>query len=174
VKYTRFEELPVWQAAMALCERVFALTEDKAFNYKGDLRSQLQRAALSICNNVAEGFERGTTQELLTFLYIARGSAGEVRSMLLLADRLPAFGHLKSGISDLKSQCESISRQLRGWADSLQNADIPGQRYLTEKTRGRAERRKRSDAFFARLDRVVEEGRKGKADLPPKAPPAAG
>jgi four helix bundle protein len=75
VKYIRFEELPVWQAGMELAEKVFRLTEHKAFNYKGDLRNQLQRAALSVCNNVAEGFERGTTQELLTFLYIARGSA---------------------------------------------------------------------------------------------------
>jgi len=116
MKYTRFEELPVWQAAMALCERTFAMTDDRAFGRKGNRRSQLERAALSIANNVAEGFERGTTQELLTFLYIARGSAGEVRSMLLLAERLPAFGHLKSQISDLPSQAESISRQLRAWA----------------------------------------------------------
>jgi len=116
MKYTRFEELPVWQDAMALCERAFAMTDDRVFSRKGDLRSQLERAALSIANNVAEGFERGTTQELLTFLYIARGSAGEVRSMLLLAERLPSFGHLKSQISDLQSQAESISRQLRAWA----------------------------------------------------------
>jgi len=75
VKYTRFEELPVWRDAMALCERIFALTDEHVFGRKGDLRSQLERAALSIANNVAEGFERGTTQELLTFLYVARGSA---------------------------------------------------------------------------------------------------
>ena len=128
MKYTRFEDLPVWQDAMTLAERVFAATRDGAFARKGDLRSQLQRAALSVSNNVAEGFERGTTQELLTFLYIARGSAGEVRSMLLLADRLPDFAHLKSEISNLKSLAESISRQLRGWADSLQNSDVRGQR----------------------------------------------
>ncbi|HQA46322.1 MAG TPA: four helix bundle protein, partial [Phycisphaerae bacterium] len=117
--YQRFEDLPVWQVAMRLAERVFALTEDRSFAGKGDLRSQLQRAAISVGNNVAEGFERGTTQELLTFLYIARGSAGEVRSMLLLADRLACFGHLKSEISNLKSLAEEVSRQLRGWADSL-------------------------------------------------------
>ncbi|HUJ72407.1 MAG TPA: four helix bundle protein [Verrucomicrobiae bacterium] len=103
MKYKRFEDLPVWQGAMKLAEQVFALTESKAFSYKGDLRSQLQRAALSIANNVAEGFERGTTQELITFLYIARGSAGEVRSMLCLCERLSAFGDLKSEISNLKS-----------------------------------------------------------------------
>jgi four helix bundle protein len=114
--YERFEQLPVWQAGMKLTENIFKLTEDKAFNFKGDLRSQLQRAALSAPNNVAEGFERGTTQELLTFLYIARGSAGEVRSMLCLLERLSCFGHLKSPISDLKSLAESISRQLRAWA----------------------------------------------------------
>ena len=104
MKYARFEELPVWQAGMTLAEKMLSLAEHKAFNCKGDLRSQLQRATLSICNNIAEGFERGTTQELLTFLYIARGLAGEVRSMLLLCERLPAFADLKSQISDLKSQ----------------------------------------------------------------------
>ena len=163
MKYKRFEDLPVWQAAMDLCARVFQLTEDKAFAYKGDMRSQVQRAAISVSNNVAEGFERGTTQELLTFLYIARGSAGEVRSMLLLAERLPGFGHLKSQISDLKSQAESISRQLRAWADSLQNSGVKGQRYLTEAARRRAGQEKRAEAFSGELDRIVEKGRKGRA-----------
>jgi four helix bundle protein len=160
MKYTRFEDLPVWQAGMVLAERVFRLTEDRAFTSKGDLRSQLQRAALSICNNVAEGFERGTTQELLTFLYIARGSAGEVRSMLLLAERMAAFAHLKSETSDLKSLAEGISRQLRAWADSLQNSDITGQRYLTDKTRRAAEHKKSAQTFFEKIDRLVEEGQK--------------
>jgi len=162
MKYDRFEQLPVWQAGMVLAERIFVLTEDKAFNCKGDLRNQLQRAAISIGNNVAEGFERGTTQELLTFLYIARGSAGEVRSMLLLAERLRGFSHLKSEISDLKSLCESVSRQLRAWADSLQNSEIKGTRYLTEKTRRRVKGKKSSEEFFARIDRLVEEGRKSR------------
>jgi four helix bundle protein len=55
------------------------------------LRDQLERAAVSVSNNIAEGFERGTTQELLTFLYIARGSCGEVRSMPSLLEHLPGF-----------------------------------------------------------------------------------
>src|ERR1039458_4675742 len=111
------------------------MTEKPAFARRHSLRDQIERAAVSVSNNIAEGFERGTTQELITFLYIARGSAGEVRSMLCLCERVSAFGDLKSEISNLKSQAESISRQLRGWADSLQNADIKGQRYLTDKTR---------------------------------------
>ncbi|MFQ5806722.1 MAG: four helix bundle protein, partial [Phycisphaerae bacterium] len=119
MKYKRFEELPVWKAGIDTAARVFALVDDRSFNQKGDLRNQLQRASVSISNSIAEGFERGTTQELLTFLYIARGSAGEVRSMLHLLERLPYFEHLKSEISNLKSLSESISRQLRAWADSL-------------------------------------------------------
>ena len=90
MKYSRFEELPVWNAAIELAQRVLALTSNRAFARQPSLRSQIERAAVSVSNNIAEGFERGTTQELLTFLYIARGSAGEVRSMLCLFERLPA------------------------------------------------------------------------------------
>lgn len=154
MSYERFEQLRVCQAGMTLTERIFKLTEDKRFDYKGDLRSQLQRAGLSIPNNVAEGFERCTTQELLTFLYIARASAGEVGSMLCLLDQLPYFPHLKSEIIDLKSLAESISRQLRAWAESLQNSPITGQRHLTEKNRRLTEEKKRADAFLTKLKQV--------------------
>jgi four helix bundle protein len=88
MKYERFEQLPVWQAALDLAKRVYGLTGKRPFRGRHSLRDQLERAAVSVSNNVAEGFERGTTQELLTFLYIARGSAGEVRSMLCLLETL--------------------------------------------------------------------------------------
>src|SRR6266404_4160353 len=135
MKYTRFEDLPVWKDAIELAVRTFALTAKPCFKGRAGLRNQLENAVVSISNNIAEGFERGTTQELLTFLYISRGSAGETRSMLHLLDRLPDFIDFKSEISDLKSGALSISKQLRAWADSLQNSDIKGQRYLTDKTR---------------------------------------
>ena len=80
--YTRFEDLPVWQAAMKFADACFHLVEDRIFSGQGDVRNQLQRSSLSISLNVAEGFERGTTNELLSFIYIARGSAGEARSIL--------------------------------------------------------------------------------------------
>ncbi|MGE0883811.1 MAG: four helix bundle protein [Blastocatellales bacterium] len=98
MKYERFEQLPVWNDAMALAVQVYALTTDESFKGQGSLRDQIERAAVSISNNIAEGFERGTTQELLTFLSIARGSAGEVRSMLLLLELMPKFSNLKSQI----------------------------------------------------------------------------
>ena len=113
-------------------------------------------------NNIAEGFERGTTNELLAFLYIARGSAGEVRSMLTVklrrANKAGWAEDLKSQISTLKSTAESCSRQLRGWADALQNSDIKGQRHLTDKSRREDEQRKRAAACQEKLLRALPPG----------------
>ncbi len=158
--YERFEDLPVWKRAMELAEKVYALTKGEEFKKKYSLRDQVERAALSVSNNIAEGFERGTTPELLTFLYIARGSAGEVRSMLCFIERLSAFQDLKSQISNLKSLAEEVSRQLRGWADSLQNTEIKGQRYLNEKERKKFQNQK-EQAEFEKLLESYTKNRKG-------------
>jgi len=174
MKYTRFEELPVWQSAIKLSVKTYALTATPCFKGHGSLRDQIERAAVSVSNNVAEGYERGTTQELLTFLYIARGSAGEVRSMLCLIEQLPFSIDLKSEISNLKLLAENISRQLRAWADSLQNTDIKGQRYLNEKSRRvaqaeterikfREELRQMQEGNIARLQREREQSRSQEA-----------
>jgi len=149
--YERFEDLPVWKAAIELAVKIYGLTEKTPFRRKYSLRDQIERAALSISNNIAEGFERGTTQELLTFLYISRGSAGEVRSMLCFTERLPVFKDFKSEISNLKLEAEGISRQLRAWADSLQNSEIKGQRYLSEKKRSLEKSKKEKAEFLNRL-----------------------
>lgn len=96
--YQRFEDLSVWQEAIRLaegCEDFLELAEKRITWSK---RDQLDRASLSVSNNIAEGFERGTTNELLAFLYIARGSAGEVRSMLCYFERRPRLRDFKSQI----------------------------------------------------------------------------
>ncbi|MCL6503950.1 MAG: four helix bundle protein [Pirellulales bacterium] len=111
MKYERFEQLPLWKAAADLAERVYAATRHRFFAQPSDLRDQLRRAALSVSNNIAEGFERGSIAELLAFLYIARGSAGEVRSMLHFALRLLASVYPSvppgSEISNLRSRSTS-------------------------------------------------------------------
>jgi four helix bundle protein len=158
MKYSRFEELPVWQAASSLALRILALGEQLALRRRRSLRDQIERAALSILNNITEGFERGTTPELLAFLYIARGSAGEVRSMLGLMEQMPAFGDLRSEISDLKSLSENISRQLHGWAQKLKDSGIKGPRYLTSKVRQDVRDRKERDAFLVQLRGMHRNG----------------
>jgi len=156
MKYKRFEDLPVWKDPIELAIRIFALTEKQCFRGHAGTRNQLENAVVSISNNIAEGFERGTTQELLTFIYISRGSAGEVRSMLQLLERLAEFKDFKFEISDLKSRSESISKQLRAWADSLQNSDIRGQRYLTNKTRRATKESREREEFLEELRRIRE------------------
>jgi four helix bundle protein len=166
VRYDRFEDVPVWRSSADAVVRTFSLADDRAFAGRGDLRDQLQRAALSITNNIAEGFERGLTSELITFLYYAKGSAGEARSMLLLCQRLPTFSHLRSEISDLVRQFESISRQLAGWLKSLQASDVEGVKRLNGAVRDQHDLRRRATALEARLRDIVETARRG--------PPPAG
>jgi four helix bundle protein len=156
--YQRFEELPVWQEAAALSERMDDFLESAPRRVRPSFRDQLERAVVSVSNNIAEGFERGTTNELLVFIYIARGSAGEVRSMLCLLERRPWMRDFKSEISNLKSVAESCSRQLRGWADSLQNSDIKGQRHLTDKSRREDEEKKRAAMLQKNLLRRLPPG----------------
>lgn len=97
--------------------------------------------------DVAEGFERGTTVELIQFLYISKGSVGECRSMTHILGRLPNFKKFKADILDLRSRAEKISRQLSGWADSLKNSDIKGFKFLTEKERESYRRKKELQEF---------------------------
>lgn len=153
--YQRFEDLPVWQQAAQLYEAADDFLEAAPPRLRRSFRDQLERAALSVSNNIAEGFERGTTNELLAFLYISRGSAGEVRSMLCLLERRPWMEDFKSQISNLKSLAESCSRQLRAWADSLQNSPIEGQRHLNHKVRQQTEQQKKAAAFQKKLLRKL-------------------
>ncbi|HET7840752.1 MAG TPA: four helix bundle protein [Terriglobia bacterium] len=159
MKYDRFEQLPVWQAAIELATAVYALTEAPAFRRRHSLRDQIERAAISISNNIAEGFERGTKEELLSFLYIARGSAGEVRSMLCLLERIPIFTALGPDILKLKSQSEITSKQLGAWIRTLRDSGLKGGRYVNEKVRRAGESDRERREFLEKLDRI----RNGKA-----------
>jgi four helix bundle protein len=154
LRYERFEQLPVWQASVELALAAYAMTAQPAFRRQRSLRDQLERAALSISNNIAEGFERGTNQELLTFLYIARGSAAETRSMFCVLERMPDFGDLKPEILKLKSRVESISRQLGAWIRALRDSEMKGQRYVTEKTRRATQARQEREEFLRKLEQI--------------------
>jgi four helix bundle protein len=162
--YNRFEDLPVWQTAAELYDRIDDFIDRAPPRMRASFRDQLERATLSVSNNIAEGFERGTTNELLAFLYIARGSAGEVRSTLTVCARRPYLSNFKSEISDLTRLAESCSRQLRGWADSLQNSDISGQRHLNEKSRSDYQKRKSREAGGAEFNEMLAK------HLPPDHP----
>jgi len=156
--YKRFEELPVWQEAIRLADGIYDFTETQRQRMSYSLRDQIERASLSVSNNIAEGFERGTTNELIAFLYISRGSAGEVRSMLCFLERRKGFADLKSQISNLKSIAERCSRQLRAWTDQLQNSEIQGPRYLNERTRKNYRIRKEQETAEREFLNVLPPG----------------
>ena len=119
-KYTKFEELPVWKEAARLYNRVLDLLEEPGVPLTPGFRNQLDRAALSVSNNVAEGFERVTTNELLAFLAIARGSGGEVRSMMaVVKDRPRLKPHIRH-LQDIRTLAESCALQLTAWTGSLE------------------------------------------------------
>jgi four helix bundle protein len=165
--YARFEDLPVWQDAIRLaerCEDFLIAAKDKITFSK---RDQLDRCSLSVSNNIAEGFERGSTNELIAFLYIARGSAGEVRSMLCFFERRPPLSDFKSEIANLKPLAESCSRQLRAWADALQNSEIKGPRHLNDQSRSDWEKK---NAREQNAKAFKERERAMMANLPPEHP----
>ena len=153
MKYSVFEELPVWNTAVEFALQVFAFSDAADFRGSGDTKNQLERAALSISNNIAEGFERGSTTELIQFLYIARGSAGECRSMLRVCERSEKFSNFRSEISDLIGRSANISKQLHGWLESLKNTDIKGVKYFTEKERQNIQKEKDFEEFDREMAR---------------------
>lgn len=141
--YRRFEDLPVWQEAIRLAELCDAFLDAVGDRLRRGKQDQLDRCSLSVSNNIAEGFERGTTKELLAFLYIARGSAGETRSMMSLLARSPRLSSWSAQIHDIAKSAESCGRQLHSWAESLQNSTIAGQRHQTAPNHATAPKRRR-------------------------------
>ena len=129
--YKSFEDLPAWQAASALYNRVLDLLQDHPKRFSPGYRNQLDRAALSVSNNIAEGFERTTTAELLHFLGIARGSAGEVRSMIAVIQLRPEMQPIRSQLQLIFDHACDCIKQIMGWTQYLENSDVQGKRHLT-------------------------------------------
>ncbi|PIS29555.1 MAG: four helix bundle protein [Candidatus Marinimicrobia bacterium CG08_land_8_20_14_0_20_45_22] len=114
MKIARFEDIIAWQKAKILTVKVYSLFDaSKDFAFK----DQIQRASVSIMNNIAEGFERKSNNEFKQFLYIAKGSCGEVRSMLILAKELHKINGQNAGT--LLELSEEISKILSGLIKTL-------------------------------------------------------
>ena len=114
MKIDRFEDIIAWQKAKEFTVLIYgAFGTLKDFGF----RDQIRRASVSIMNNIAEGFERKTDKEFLHSLYVAKGSAAEVRSMLQLAGELNYLEPHE--FSELEEKSLEISRILSGLIKSL-------------------------------------------------------
>lgn len=115
-----FEDLIVWQRAIALVKQIYVITSDGELKRDFSLKDQLRRAAVSIPTNIAEGFERSSRKEYLLFLNIAKGSAGEVRSLCRVTLDV---GYLKqSTYEELRAASVFISRSLFNQIESIKRA----------------------------------------------------
>ena len=85
MKIQRFEDLEARQVARELTNQIYSITKKESICRDFGFVDQIRRAAVSIMNNIAEGFERGSNKDFAKYVFIARGSAGEVRSMLYVA-----------------------------------------------------------------------------------------
>ena len=146
-KYQHFEELPVWQEAKRLYNAVLDLLEEPNVPLTPGFRNQLDRAALSVSNNIAEGFERSTTNELQSFIAIARGSSGEVRSMMAVVHDRPKLKRCVAALHNIRALAESCARQLSGWSGSIDRFPFKGARHLPEKDRATREIAQKSRDF---------------------------
>ncbi len=112
-KFSSFEEIISWQKARELNVQIYKVTNSNDLFYKDfGLKDQIRRASVSISSNIAEGFERQTTKEFIRFLYIAKASAGEVRSQLYLALDIKYIN--KNEFEELKLKINEVSKLISG------------------------------------------------------------
>ena len=116
-KFRSFEEINSWQKSRIFNKKIYLVTENSNFKKDFDFVRQIRRASLSISSNIAEGFERNTDKEFVYFLYVAKASAGEVRSQLYLAFDLEYI--IKEEFEMLLNSVTEISKLLSGFIKYL-------------------------------------------------------
>ena len=122
-----FEELAIFQKARELSKKIYPITQRGEFKYDTRFVQQIRAAVGSIMDNIAEGFERTGNKEFLNFLYIAKGSCGEVRSQLIRANDI---GYLTpEEYEELYSDCRKLSASIMNFIKEIKTSDITGAKY---------------------------------------------
>jgi len=122
-----FETIKAWKDSRKLVKEVLTISRKGPLSRNFALRNQIDRAALSIMANIAEGFERDGNRELVQFLSIAKGSAGELRSHLIAAYDLGVIE--RDEFNHLCQNSRSISRQLSGFITYLKSSSYKGRKF---------------------------------------------
>ncbi|OGN27723.1 MAG: hypothetical protein A2941_02495 [Candidatus Yanofskybacteria bacterium RIFCSPLOWO2_01_FULL_49_17] len=143
-----FEELYCWQKARELVKFIYEISKHGNFEKDKGLQDQIRRAAVSVMSNIAEGFDRGTRQELINYLFIAKGSCGEVRCQLYASYDIryidmPTF---RDGLK-LTDEC---SRLLKSFINKVKTGSHLGLQYKKEYKKGM------SDVNKMTLERMPE------------------
>ncbi|ACL71900.1 four helix bundle protein [Thioalkalivibrio sulfidiphilus] len=128
----RFEDLEVWRRTRTLTASVYALTRDGALFSDQVLCRQMRRSAVSVMSNISEGYERGGNRELINFLSMAKGSAGELRSQIYIAQDAGLLDTQRAG--HLRNECVEISRMLAGFIRYLQSGRYKGHKFRIQQS----------------------------------------
>ena len=123
----KFEDIIAWQKGRELCKQIYAITKNQRFSKDFGLKDQIQRSSISVISNIAEGFERGSNNEFIQFLYIAKGSCGELRTQLYIAlDLGYTSGEEFDKIIKVASE---VSRLIYYLIESLKGSKIKGAKF---------------------------------------------
>ena len=127
-KVEKFEDLVIFQMARNLTKEVYAITKHSEFKKDARFVQQIHAASGSIMDNIAEGYERDGNKEFIHFLYIAKGSCGEVRSQIVRASDV---GFIDSETAErLYNDCTSLSKAMSKFITSLKGSSITGLKNL--------------------------------------------
>ncbi len=130
---TKFEDLRIWQEARQLVREIYHLTNTSVLSRDYGLSSQLQRSAVSVMANIAEGFERSSNKEFVQYLFQAKASCGELRSHLYVVKDL-GYGH-GDEIQNLQDSAETISKGIGSFITYLKQTLIKGKLHSAVKRR---------------------------------------
>lgn len=126
-KIRRFEDLEIFQIARGLCKDIYLITDAEPFKCDYRFTQQIRAAAGSIMDNIAEGFERNGNKEFVNFLYIAKGSCGEVRSQLLRANDVGYIDDVT--FRQLYDRTLELGRKIYNLAQKIKDTGNPGSKY---------------------------------------------
>jgi len=122
-----FEDLEIWKCARVLTKEIYRLTADQKFSRDFKFRDQIRGATISIMSNIAEGYERGGNQEFIQFLCTAKGSSGDVRSLLYVA--LDEAYLSQKQCEELMESFKRLSVMTSNLIDYLRRSSLKGAKY---------------------------------------------
>ncbi len=150
----QFEDLICWQKARELTRFIYDITKYRNFDMDKGLQDQIRRAAVSVMSNIAEGFDRGTRQEFINYLFIAKGSCGEVKSQLYIVNDIGYIdiSKFRNGVS----LCDDCSRLIQSFIFRIKSGGREGLQYKREKTKAAREQ----EEFDRAAARFLQEVKK--------------
>ena len=128
----RFEDLDAWKRARELTNDVYRVTSSGDFSKDWGLINQIRKASVSVMSNIAEGFERDGSKEFCNFLYIAKASAGEVKSQLYVA--LDQKYISRDDFDHIYTKADESGRLIAGLAKYLNRSGYSGTKFRNQRT----------------------------------------